>query len=308
MAKKDRSPGGGPGMAKRIWTVLEQTVTRWARNDGNLLAAATAYYGAFSFFPLLLVLLSVLGFALQSEGAQEQLHNLIAQHASPALAEQVQHILSQVRTRAAYSGPIGLVTLLFGAIGIFSQIESAFDRLWHQETPENHGIWSAVRNALWNRLKAFLTLVVLGFVTLAAFVVELMLAGVRTWAEDLSVSNWFWQWNQVALNALLNAAVFTFLYRLIPRAPVRWSHAFYGGVAVAAVWQLGSQLVARFVVGGNYSAYGVVGSFIAMMLWVYWASMDLYLGAQFVEVLGNPHHNSARRPAPSKSAAKVPPD
>ncbi len=66
----------------------------------------------------------------------------------------------------------------------------------------------------------------------------------------------------------------------------------YGGLLVAVVWQIGSQLLARFVVGGNYSAYGVVGSFIAMMLWVYWASMVLYLGAQFVEVLGNPNNGS----------------
>jgi membrane protein len=279
-------------MARKVWTVLQQTITRWARNDGNLLAAATAYYAAFSFFPLLLVLLSVLGFALKSEGAQQQLHNLIAQHSAPALAEQVQDILAQVRTRAAYSGPIGLVTLLIGAIGIFSQLESAFDRLWHQETPENHSVWGAVRNALWNRLKAFLTLVALGLVTIAAFVAELMFTGVRTWAEDWQVSNSFWQWNQFALNGVLNAAVFTLLYRAIPRARVRWLHALYGGLLVAVVWQIGSQLLARFVVGGNYSAYGVVGSFIAMMLWVYWASMVLYLGAQFVEVLGNPNNGS----------------
>jgi membrane protein len=287
-------------MAKRIWIVLRETIVRWARNDGNLLAAATAYYAAFSFFPLLLVLLAVLGLALQSEGAQEQLHNLIAQHTAPALAEQVQHILSEVKTRAAYSGPIGLATLLLGAIGIFSQLESAFDRLWHQETPNGHGVWGAITNALWNRLKAFLTLVVLGLVMIAAFVAELMFAALRTWAEDLQVSGTFWHWNQLAFNVVLNAAVFSLLYRLIPRAPVQWRHAVVGGVTVAVVWQVGSQLVARFVVGGNYSAYGVVGSFIAMMLWVYCASIVLFLGAQLVEVLGNPnnHRSSPGSPPP----------
>ncbi len=275
-------------MPKRIWNVLETTVVRWARNDGNLLAASMAYYAAFSFFPLLMVLISALGFALKSQSAQQQLHDFLAQHTAPALAEQVQDILSEVKTRAAVNGPIGLVTLLFGAIGIFSQLDSAFDRLWHETTPQSHGVWATIRNTLGNRLKAFLTLIGLGLVMLLAFVADVLLTGLRTWAQDVPVSNSFWQWIQLSTSVLLNAVVLTLLYKLIPRAVVRWSHAAWGGAAVAVVWQLGSQLISRFVVAGNYSAYGVVGSFIVMMLWVYCASIVLFLGAQMVQVLGHP--------------------
>ena len=64
------------------------------------------------------------------------------------------------------------------------------------------------------------------------------------------------------------------------------------GILIAVIWQLGSQVVSRFIVGGNYSAYGVVGSFIAMMLWVYYASILLLLGAQMVQVLGHPNYNN----------------
>lgn len=287
-------------MVKGIWNVLQQTVARWTRNDGNLLAASMAYYAAFSFFPLLMVLISGLGFALKfsesAQSAQQELFKFLAQHTAPALADQVQEIFSQVfsqvKTRAAYSGVIGLVTLLLGAIGIFSQLESAFDRLWQTTTPHTYGIWAAIRNALWNRLKAFLTLIGLGFVMIAALVADLMFTALRTWAEDLRVSNSFWQWNQLAFSVALNAAVFSLLYKMIPRAAVRWSHAICGGLTVAIVWQLGSQLVSRFIVGGNYSAYGVVGSFIAMMLWVYCASIVLFLGAQLVQVLGHPHNDT----------------
>ena len=64
------------------------------------------------------------------------------------------------------------------------------------------------------------------------------------------------------------------------------------GILIAVIWQLGSQVVSRFIVGGNYSAYGVVGSFIAMMLWVYYASILLLFGAQMVQVLGHPNYNN----------------
>ncbi len=60
-------------IVKRVWTVLEKTITRWSRNDGNLLAASMAYYAAFSFYPLLWVLISVLGYVLRfSAGAQKR--------------------------------------------------------------------------------------------------------------------------------------------------------------------------------------------------------------------------------------------
>ncbi len=147
-------------MAQRIWCILRRTVERWSRNDGNTLAASMAYYAAFSFFPLLLVLISALGFALSmsasAQNAQDELIELLSQATSPALAKEVQSILgsilSGIRTRAVYGGPVGLLALLIGAIGIFSQLESAFDRLWLTVTPHQRGVWPAISNALWNRL------------------------------------------------------------------------------------------------------------------------------------------------------------
>lgn len=94
--------------------------------------------------------------------------------------------------------------------------------------------------------------------------------------------------------------VLSLVYRLIPRAAVRWRDAASGGLAVALIWQVGSQLLSRFIVGGNYSAYGVVGSFIAMMLWVYCASILLFLGAQFVQVLGHPEETPSQPPPVGK--------
>ena len=286
----------------RVWGLLEQTFTRWNRNDGGVLAASMAYYAAFSFFPLIMVLISGLGFALRfsasAQGAQTQLLDLISQHTGPALAEQVDNILSQVRTRASFSGLIGTVTLLFGAIGIFSQLESAFDRLWQTETPHSHGIWAAVRNALWNRLKAFLTLIGLGVVVIIGLLSDVVITSVERWAE-LPLDSHFWQWVQLAASVAINAIVLTLLYKMLPRTAVRWSHAAIGGVTVAAVWQIGSQIVSRFMTAGNYSAYGVIGSFIAIMLWVYCLSIVLFLGAQMVQVLGHPDNGNGAPPKKS---------
>ncbi len=207
------------------------------------------------------------------------------------------------------------MTFLVGAIGIFSQLEAAFDRLWHDTTPHEHGIWAAVQNALWNRLKAFLTLIGLGILIIVSFVIGLIFTAVRTWAEDLSwagqlVGNGsFWHLSQLALSTALNALVLSLVFKMIPRASVRYLHSVCVGILIAVIWQLGSQVVSRFIVGGNYSAYGVVGSFIAMMLWVYYASILLLFGAQMVQVLGHPNNNNNgnNNGGDKNSQAKQPP-
>lgn len=285
-------------MLKWFWHVLQQTVYRWTRNDGNLLATAMAYYAAFSLFPLLVVLLSALGYALEfsqsAQDARKELIELISQTTAPELGHEVENILQGIQLRASFNSVVGPLILLFGAIGIFSQLEFAFDRLWLQITPHEHGAWPAIRNALWNRLKAFLTLIALGVMVLIAFLADLMLAGFETWAADWALGSSFWRNLQLGLSVALNALAFTLLYKLVPRVRVRWLHAAAGGLLVALLWQLGSQLVSRFLIGGHYSAYGVVGSFIAMMLWVYCASILLFLGAQFVQVLGHPEEPASR--------------
>lgn len=305
-------------MLPRVWYVIQQTIYRWSRNDGNLLAASMSYYAALSFFPLLLVLLNVLGFALEfsasAQNVQTQLIEFLSHNTNPSLANEVDKLVGQLRTRAVGYSLWVWLTFLVGAIGIFSQLEAAFDRLWHDTTPHDHGIWAAVQNALWNRLKAFLTLIGLGFLIIVSFVIGLVFTAVRTWAEDISwaeqlVGNGsFWHWSQLALSVALNALVLSLVFKMIPRARVRYLHSVCVGILIAIVWQLGSQVVSRFIVGGNYSAYGVVGSFIAMMLWVYYASILLLFGAQMVQVLGHPqYNNNSVTPAPNPPVANAPP-
>ncbi len=280
-----------------LWKIVAKTVGRWTANDGNLLAASMAYYAAFSFYPLLWVLMAVLGYGLRlsdrAQGARQELLAFLGKSMSPALADEVDRLLSGVQLRAG-SGIFAGFLLLFAAIGVFSQLEAAFDRLWHAVTPHQRGARAAIRNALWNRLKAFLTLLGLGIIVLLAFVAQLVLSAMENWAaeEHLEWAVYIWPRLQITLSLSLNTLALAMVFKMVPRVSVRWRDALVGGVVVAAAWQIGAQVVSRYIVGGHYTAYGVVGSFIAMMLWVYCASIILFLGAQLVQVLGHPEENT----------------
>ena len=97
-----------------------------------------------------------------------------------------------------------------------------------------------------------------------------------------------WQGIEFVAGIAFHTTVFTILYKTLPKAEVMWRHAFTGGLWVATVWEIGRLAMAYIIAGRNYTPYGVVGSFIAIMVWVYYASSLLFLGAQFVEVLENP--------------------
>jgi membrane protein len=273
-----------------LWTQLRETLDRWHDDDGPTLAAAVAYYAVFSLFPLVLLLLAAMGFALRwSSGAQDarqQLLAVVAQNASPALAGHVQAVLDQLSGRATLGGPVALAALLLAAIGVFGQIETAFDRIWKSPAGGRQGIGGAILNALYYRLRAFLMLLGAGALVLSALAAGIVAATIRSLTTQLPGGGWVWRLGEIALSAAVFWLFFTLLYKSLPKARIRWSDAARGGLLAALLWEATRQLLTCFFVGESYTAYGVVGSLIAVMLWIYVASSILFLGAEHVRVLG----------------------
>lgn len=285
----------------RGWSVLAATWSGWRNDGGNLLSAATAYYAAFSLFPLCLVLIAALGFVGRySSFAQTQQRALlerVAQNMSPWLAGELQNILADVQARAVLGGPLGMLALILVAIGIFLQLENIFDRIWRApapvgDSPASRGAlasWlAAVRTALWDRLMAFLTLLAIGILLVAVSLSSLILAAVRPLLDQLPAGQSTWHVVQWLTTIGCDTVLLATIYRVLPRPYVRWLHALCGGLLAAVVWALGRAVLLSLVVGQQYSAYGVVGALMGVMLWFYYASAVVFLGAEFVHVLGSP--------------------
>jgi membrane protein len=276
----------------RGWPAFYAAIFRWNEDDGNLLSAAMAYYATLSIFPLCLVLVAGLGLVMQysqtAQSGHDELLHLVSQNASPWLSAQLAALLEGIRTRARLGGPLGLLFLIVTSIGIFAQFEAAFCRIWRVTTGTSRGVFSALKNALYDRLFAFLMMLGTVVLLLVLFIVNLVLAGLLQQAARLPGGNYLWQLNQALTPLLLNAALFTLIFRVIPRVSVRWRDALAGGVFVACIWGVGQRVLSAFVISDRYSVYGVVGSLIAVMLWIYYSSAVIFLGAEFVRALGDP--------------------
>ena len=97
-------------------------------------------------------------------------------------------------------------------------------------------------------------------------------------AAKLPLGGWVWDSTEIALSIALFSLFFTLIYKTLPKVRVSWSAAAQGGLLAGLLWEATRLLLSYLLVGQQYSAYGVVGSLIAVMLWIYIASSILFLG------------------------------
>ncbi|QDV28103.1 YihY/virulence factor BrkB family protein [Aureliella helgolandensis] len=268
---------------------------RWQMDDASSMAAAVAYYLALSIFPLWMVLTAGIGFALKftrlGKDAEGQIFAVIAEHCSPSLEAQIRGLFLQLENDSMVGGPIGLLTAILAAIGVFYQFERAFDKIWRIPNPSANGLLSGIVRVLTQRLVAFTMLAGVGLTIITILASNVALGAFQQWMLSLkipgaSLITVF----EAAATMILNAIAFGMLYRWLPKRPVLWRDAFRSGALVAAIWEVGRQFLSAFLIRASYTTtYGAVGSFIALLLWFYWGVNILLFGAEYVQVLSRRH-------------------
>jgi membrane protein len=184
-------------------------------------------------------------------------------------------------------GPTGLLTAILAAIGVFAQIDRGFDKIFRIAPQKDASLLGTVFRVIRSRFAAFLMLLSLGGLLVVLFFVGMGITQVRSLTSQTlpSVGHLF---NTVDLltTILVNAMLFTLIYRILPKRPVIWLDAFRGGLLAAVIWEVGRGLLGAFFIGMRYTtAYGAIGSFIALLLWCYYGISILFYGAEYVQVL-----------------------
>jgi membrane protein len=235
-------------------------VYKYVDDQGGYLAALIAYYGFLSLFPLLLLAVTTLGFLLEGNPALQARILDSAVSEIPVVGDQIRE-----NVRGLAGSVRGLVTgilfALYGALGISTAAQSAFNRIW--------GVPRYLRpNPLWARLRGLLLLTVLGCAVLATTV----------------VSSLPWGGPAVALASMvLNVGIFMLAFRLLTVRPVGIPETWVGAVLAAVAWQ-GLQTVGAYYVrhelAGASQVYGVFGVVLGLVAWIYLGAVIVLLSAE----------------------------
>jgi membrane protein len=106
---------------------------------------------------------------------------------------------------------------------------------------------------------------------------------------------------------LLNTLVFALLFKFLPNTAVRWGDVWLGAFVTAVLWEIGKNLLALYIgrSGQSWSAYGLVGTVLILMAWIYFSSQILFLGAEFTEVYSRRHGSRMAQAVSEPVATRV---
>ena len=270
---------------KNIWGVIVATFKGFRQDKVLKLSASLAYYTVFALPALALVLISVTGIFFGEDAMSgiiyKELHELIGKNA----ATQIQEAIKNTHLAGtSYAGTIlGIITLLLSATGIFGEIQDSINRIWGLQAKPRRGLIKL----LLNRIMSFSLILSLGFAMLVSLIINGILAALK---EKLQVE---FPGLNVNLLLLVDYAIqlititylFAIIFKILPDAKIKWRDVTIGALVTTLLFLIGKSLLAYFIArNASIEAYGAAGSIILILLWAYYSSAILYLGAEFTQV------------------------
>jgi membrane protein len=270
---------------KNFWPLLKDTFREWNEREPFNNSIIIAYYTIFSLPGLLVIIVNLAGYFFGAEAVTNQISTQIGGLVGGDTAKDIQEMIanaSQSKGKGLATG-LSIATLLFGATGVFYQLQQILNKMWEVQPKPKQKIVKLIKD----RFFSFGLILVIGFIMLVSLVLS---------AAVTSLSDWFS--NNVSeglvilfsgLDILLSVGIVTLLfaaiYKFLPDAKIKWKDVWVGAVLTAVLF-----VVAKFLLGLYFgqsnpgSTYGAAGSIILIMLWVSYAGLILLFGAEFTKV------------------------
>jgi membrane protein len=282
---------------------LKGTVTEFIEDECLTMAAAIAYYTAFSLPPLLVLTVTVAGWIWSAEAVTSQVEQQVSDVIGEAGWVQVREMMDAAgEQRSGPAAIVGIIALLFGATGVMMQLQASLNKAWEvQPDPQQGG----VKAFAFKRLLSLAMIVAVAFLLLVSLVLTTVLqamAGViATWLPE-----WMASWAPLAIDTVVSLIIFTLLFgamfRWLPDADVRWRDTWIGAGVTAVLFIVGKFALGLYFGMSDTGQYGAAASFVLLLLWAYYSAAIFLFGAEFTQVWARRH---GRRIIPEEGAVRV---
>ena len=286
------------------FSLLKQTFQEWLQDKAPQLGAALAYYTVFSLAPLILVLLAVVGVIFRHDPAGAW--NKITQQMSYFLDQSAVQIVQNIAQKASQPGKgliatiIGVALALFGASGVFGQLQDALNTIWGVKAKPGRGVWGFLRSR-------FLSFTMIGgvcFLLLVSLTLESVLKLFSHYVQSVLPGGIV-----IAMSVYLIfdfgvvILLFAIIFKFLPDVKIHWRDVWIGAVMTAIFFGIGKWALGLYLGSGAAgSAYGAASSLITLLLWVYYSAQILLFGAEFTQVYAE---RAGRGVKPDEYAVRV---
>src|SRR5690554_5348141 len=288
-------------MKKKIgefWKMLKTAAIRWNTKDPWRESAIIAYYAIFSMPGLLLVIITLAGYFFGESEISGYVHDQIAEALGEDSAKQVQQVVDTAydEDQSLIATIIGIATILFGATGVFFQLQKSLNFIWDVKPDTNAGIMQVILA----RLLSFGLILTIAFLLLISLVVTTVISAVFKFLLDY-LPDYLFFISHVA-NFIVSLAIITLLFAImfkyLPDAKIRWRTVWTGSVLTSLLFVLGKTGLGIYFGQANPgSGYGAAGFIILILLWTSYSSMILFFGAEFTRTYSDFRFGGRVQPA-----------
>ncbi len=270
---------------KHIPSLLKETYREWDGNNPFRLSAVVAYYAVLSLPALLVIIVNAVGAVWGHDIVEGRLTSEFTAALGKDAADAIQSMMAETQNeeRNLASTVIGIGILLFGATGMFYQLQLALNDIWNVEPDPNAKWWKVVLD----RARSFTFILVIGFLLLISFVLTAAISAIRDFISaslpDVFVSIAYLLDILVSLGII--TVLFALMFKFLPDAKVKWKTARLGALITAVLFIIGKFLLGYYFGRSDPgSTYGAAGTIVLILLWVSYSCLILFFGAEFTYV------------------------
>jgi membrane protein len=270
---------------KNFWPLLKDTFREWNEREPFNNSIIIAYYTIFSLPGLLVIIVNLAGYFFGAEAVTNQISTQIGGLVGGDTAKDIQEMIANASQSKGkgLATVLSIATLLFGATGVFYQLQQILNKMWEVQPKPKQKIVKLIKD----RFFSFGLILVIGFIMLVSLVLSAAVTSLSDWfsnnvSEGLVI---LFSVLDIILSVGIVTLLFAAIFKFLPDAKIKWKDVWVGAILTAVLF-----VVAKFLLGLYFgqsnpgSTYGAAGSIILIMLWVSYAGLILLFGAEFTKV------------------------
>jgi len=282
-----------PVTKQSLKELIQGVISTWSEINAPRLGAALSFYTMLSIAPLLVVSIAIAGRVFGEQAARGQIvwqiENLVGHDGGQAIQTMLEH--AHRPGAGIVAGVIGILTLLFGASGVFLELRDALNLIWGIRAKQSSGLRAMIRD----RFTAFAMVVGIGFLLMVSLLANAAItAAGNFFGGFLPVPQGLLQVINIVVSLIGVTICFALLYKVVPDARIEWRDVALGAAVTAGLFTVGKFLIGLYIGKAALgSTFGAAGSLVVFLVWVYYSAQVFYLGAEFTHAFAERHGSRA---------------
>lgn len=278
---------------KTYWRILKSTFAGFLNEDSMKYSASLSYYTVFSIGPIFVLIIALAGIFYGEDAIEGRVFMELRGFVGNSAAKQIQEVIQnlQLSGKSNLALLVSSVTLVLAATTVFGDIQNSINKIWHVRAKPKKGWLKLVQD----RLLSSSLVIGLGFL----LVVTLIINGVILTLMD-QLQRYFPDMTVMLVNGINFGLsfgtiflLFSVIFKILPDVNIHWRTVRAGALFTSILFVLGRYLIGVYLEhSATQDTYGAAGSFVLILLWVYYTAAILYFGAiytrEYATVMGIP--------------------